>query len=115
MGLAPVLAVFAVVFAVVVGAYWLFIQRPEQQSHQELHRRLKGELIDEGSPAEALVEPESRWDRQRLEGLAARTGGGVLRRLAALIEQADLSVEPGQLLAICAALGGGLGLLMAVR
>jgi tight adherence protein B len=115
MGLAPILAVFAVVFAVVVGAYWLFVQRPEQQSHQELHRRLKGEVISDAAPAEALVEPESRWDRKRLEGLAARTGGGMLRRLAATIEQADMDVPPGRLLAVAAAIGGGLGLLMAVR
>jgi tight adherence protein B len=115
MGLAPVLAVFAVVFAVVVGAYWMFVQRPEQQSHQELRRRLKGEIISDDAPAEALVEPESRWDRKRLEGLAARTGGGIRRRLAAVLEQADMDIPPERLLAVAAAIGGGLGLLMAVR
>src|SRR4029453_8798193 len=119
MGLAPVLAVFAVVFAVVVGAYWVFIQRPEQQSQDERRRRLKGEPVGEAvgeEPApDALVEPESRWDRRRLEGLASRTGGGALRRLATMIEQADMEIPPGRLLAIAAATGLGLGLLMAVR
>lgn len=115
MGLSPVLAVFAVVFAVVLGAYWMFVQRPEQQSHRELRRRLKGEIISDDAPAEALVEPESRWDRKRLEGLAARTGGGIRRRLAAVLEQADMDIPPERLLAVAAAIGGGLGLLMAVR
>ena len=64
MGLAPILAVFAVVFAVVVGAYWLFVQRPEQQSHQELHRRLKGEVIG----LAFLVELEFLKGRERLDG-----------------------------------------------
>ena len=39
----PIVLVFAVVFGVVVGAFWLFVQRPEQQSTQALRRRLKGE------------------------------------------------------------------------
>ena len=37
----PIVLVFAVVFIVVVGAFWLFVQRPEQKSTQALHRRLK--------------------------------------------------------------------------
>ena len=42
----PILLVFAVVFGVVVGAFWLFVQRPEQKSTTALHRRIKGELED---------------------------------------------------------------------
>ena len=44
----PIALVFLLVFGVVVGAYWLFVQRPEEQSQQALHRRLKGELVLEG-------------------------------------------------------------------
>ena len=115
MGLAPIVAVFAVVFAVVVGVYWLFIQRPEQHSQDALRRRLRREAVDDEPAPDALIEPESRWDHQGLEGLAARTGGGALRRLAAMIEQADLDIPPGRLLAIAVAAGLGLALLMAVR
>jgi tight adherence protein B len=97
----PIVVVFAVVFAVVVGAFWLFVQRPEQKSQEALHRRLKGELIDEEDRADVVVEAPKR-DQRRLEGLAATAGGGLLHAVAVQIEQANMSVPPGQLLAIAA-------------
>jgi tight adherence protein B len=115
MGSGPALAVFVLVFGVVVGAYWLFILRPEQQSQHALRRRLKGEAIDEEVPEGTLVEPESRWDRERLEGLAARTGGGILRRVGSLLEHAGMDMPPLQLLTISAGVGLALALVMAVR
>lgn len=101
MGAGPIVLVFAVVFGVVVGAFWLFVQRPEQQAQAALHRRLKGELIEEAS-ADVLVERGQR-DLRRLEGLAAQAGGGILKALAILIEQANIDLLPAQLLAISAA------------
>lgn len=115
MGLAPVLAVFAVVFAVVVGAYWLFIQRPEQQSQHALHRRMKGELVEEEVSEHTVIEPEARWDRARIGGFATRTGGGILQRVATLLEQADMDLPPGKLVAMCAAIGFTLAIVMALR
>jgi len=115
MGLTPVLAVFAIVFGVVVGAYWFFILRPEQQSQHALRRRMKGELAEEIVSEDTVVEPKERWDRERLEGLAARTGGGVQRRVAALLEHADMNIPPMQLLAISAGIGIAVALVMAVR
>jgi tight adherence protein B len=99
----PIVVVFAVVFAVVVGAFWLFVQRPEQRTTEALQRRLKGEIIDEGETA-ALIEPASR-DRRRLEGLAASAGGGILRALAVQIEQANMNILPGRLLTIAVVTG----------
>jgi tight adherence protein B len=99
----PIVLVFAVVFGVVVGAFWLFVQRPEQQAQAALHRRLKGELISEDG-ADVLVEPLKR-DLRRLEGLAARAGGGVLRSLAVEIERANMDVLPGQLLGVMVGCG----------
>jgi tight adherence protein B len=107
MGPGPIVLVFAVVFGVVVGAFWLFVQRPEHQAQAALHRRLKGELIDEAAGADVLVE-RGRRDLRRLEGLAARAGGGIQRALAIQIEQANMDVLPGRLLAIsavCAVVG----------
>jgi tight adherence protein B len=103
MSLAPIVLVFAVVFGVVVGAFWLFVQRPERQDQAALQRRLKGELADEPG-ADALAEPLQR-DLQRLEGLAARAGGGILRALAIQIEQANMDIPPARLLALAAACG----------
>jgi tight adherence protein B len=101
----PILLVFAVVFAVVVGAFWLFVQRPEQRTTEALRRRLKGERdeIDEDAGA-ALIERQPKHDR-RLEGIAATAGGGVLRYLAVQIERANMDMPPGRLLGMAAAVG----------
>jgi tight adherence protein B len=98
----PIVLVFAVVFGVVVGAFWLFVQRPEQKSQAALHRRLTGK--EPGSAEaddDALVERQPKNDRRRLEGLAASAGGGVLRRLAVLLERANMDTLPATLLAVC--------------
>jgi tight adherence protein B len=99
----PIVLVFAVVFGVVVGAFWLFVQRPEQQAQAALHRRLKGELVAEDG-ADALVEPLKR-DLRRLEGLASRARGGILRSLAIQLERADMNTPPAQLLTLVIACG----------
>lgn len=102
----PVVLVFVVVFAVVIGAFWLFVQRPEQQVHDALRRRLTGEVGESAEAAgEGLVERKPKHDRRRLEGLAVSAGGGVLRYLAVLLERADLNMPPGRLLGISVATG----------
>jgi tight adherence protein B len=110
----PILLVFAVVFGVVVGAFWLFVQRPEQKSTEALRRRIRGELGEAGEDAEnALVERQPRDDRRKLEGIAQSAGGGVLRYLAVQIERADMNMPPERLLAAAAALGLGGALVLA--
>jgi tight adherence protein B len=101
----PIVVVFVVVFAVVVGAFWLFVQRPEQQSTAALRRRLTSEVDDAGDEARGLVERQPKHDRRRLEGLAATAGGGVLRYLAVQIERANMDMPPGRLLGIAIAVG----------
>lgn len=105
MATGPVVLVFVVVFAVVLGAFWLFVQRPEQQIQDALRRRLIGEPGDNlDSPRGGLVE-RPKQDRRRLEGLAVSAGGGVLRHLAVLLERADMNMPPGRLLGISLAVG----------
>lgn len=110
----PVVLVFAVVFAVVVGAFWLFVQRPEQQSAKALHRRLKTRLdeVDENA-GHPLIDPPSKRNRRRLEGIASTAGGGVLRYLAVQIERADMDLPPGRLLGMAAGAGIAGALLLA--
>jgi tight adherence protein B len=103
----PILLVFAVVFAVVVGAFWLFVQRPEQQSTAALRRRLKGEAEEAVEDAGSALIEKPKHERRRLEGIAATAGGGVLRYLAVQIERADMSMPPGRLLGMAAAVGVG--------
>jgi len=91
----PIVLVFAVVFGVVVGAFWLFVQRPEQQSTQALRRRLKREREDIDEDAEdALIERQPKHDRRRLEGIAASAGGGVLRYVALQLSKRDRPLFP---------------------
>ena len=106
MATGPIVIVFAVVFGVVVGAFWLFVQRPEQRSTAALRRRLKGELDEPDEPAaDALVERQPKHDRRRLDGIAATAGGGVLRYLAVQIERANMDMPPGRLLAAASVVG----------
>jgi tight adherence protein B len=108
MSAGPIVLVFAVVFAVVVGAFWLFVQRPEQKSTEALHRRLKvkPEAIDEDDGDDAgIVERQPTHDRRRLEGLATSAGGGILRYLAVQLERANMEMPPGHLLAIATSVG----------
>ena len=110
----PIVLVFAVVFGVVVGAFWLFVQRPEQQSTQALRRRLKRERDDVDEDAEdALIERQPKHDRRRLEGIAASAGGGVLRYVALQLERADMDMLPGRLLIIAGAIGVAAAVLLA--
>ncbi len=111
----PIVLVFAVVFGVVFGAFWLFVQRPEQKSQEALHRRLTGkEPGSDEADEDALVERQPKNDRRRLEGLAATAGGGVLRYLAVLLERANMQTPPATLLAV-SVIAGGLGALVLSR
>ena len=100
------LLVFAVVFGVVVGAFWLFVQRPEQRSTEALRRRIKGEMgDDDGDAGNALVERRPKHDRRKIEGVAATAGSGLVRYLALQIERANLDMPPQRLLTIAVAVG----------
>ena len=102
----PIVLVFAVVFGVVVGAFWLFVQRPEQQSTAALRRRLKGERRGRrrgrrrraGRTAAEARSPPARGDRRRRR-----------RRRAALPRRADRARQHGhaaeRLLGIAVAVG----------
>jgi tight adherence protein B len=114
MGSGAIAAVFIVVFGVVVGAFWLFVQRPEQRSQAALHRRLKGDAADGDEEDDTtLIEPPR--DRRRLEGLAATAGGRLQRFLAVQLERADMDQPPAQLLALSLCLGALGGLVMFLR
>ena len=114
MGPGAIAALFVIVFGVVVGAFWLFVQRPEQQSQAALHRRLKTEPTDGEDEADAtLIEPPR--DRRRLEGLAATASGRLQRFLAVQVERANMDLAPAQLLALSLCLGALGGLVMFLR
>ena len=101
-----ILLVFALVFGVVVGAFWLFVQRPEQKTTAALRRRIQGETEDvDENAGNALIERQPKHDRRRLEGIAATAGGGVLRYLAVQIERANMDMAPERLFGMALAVG----------
>ena len=88
---------FAVVFGGLLGAYWLFIVRPEQQSAQTLQRRLKGAP----DPAKRKASKILRTDQNisstgGLDAVISRVGG-LGRTLTDLIEQSGVKMTVGSL------------------
>jgi tight adherence protein B len=91
---------FVVFFAVIYGAYWLFIERPEQQATDVVKRRLKGKR-------KAARQTELRKQVQALSAIGAvdtflQRGRSRTARIQLMIEQAGLNVTVGTLLAGCA-------------
>ena len=92
---AVVLAVFVAVLALVFGAYWLFIVRPEQQQSGAVRRRLKGTRV---RVAKADIgkadEPLSAVD---LLDTLLRRWTGLSAPLNLLLERAGLQISVGVL------------------
>jgi tight adherence protein B len=100
---------FAVVIAIIVGAYFLFIVRPEDQEQQQIRKRLKGEAGPAPDRLKLLrsVKGNSLSSVGAFRTVLERTGGfsGPLQRL---IAQAglDLSVSTLLLLILVAGAAG---------
>jgi tight adherence protein B len=97
---------FAVVIAIILGAYFLFIVRPEDQEQQQLRKRLKG---DAGPAPDRLkllrgVKDNSLSSIGAVRSVLLKTGGltGALERL---ISQAGLDMSVSTLLLMILAAG----------
>jgi len=100
-----VLLAFVAVFAGVVGTYWLFILKPEQQSTETLQRRLKGTAAPEKRKASKILRADAEVSSlDQLDALLKRVSG-LNRPLADLIEQSGVKISVGGLLIASAALG----------
>jgi tight adherence protein B len=98
---ALVFLAFAVVLGGLLGAYWLFIVKPEQQSAQTLQRRLKG-APDPTKRRASKILRNDQTQSGSLEAMFNRIGG-LSRPLNDLIYQSGTKTTVGVLLmgALC--------------
>jgi tight adherence protein B len=82
-----VLATFVISVACIVGAYWLFVVRPEQQVHTEFWRRLKAKPLS-GKVRSTLVKRAQQLSAVPSFDAALSRGRGGVRPIELLIEQA---------------------------
>jgi tight adherence protein B len=105
--MAVTLFTFAIVLALVLGGYWLFVLRLEGQEHASLRRRLRGGSIREKTKLAILKDVEKGSSVDFLDRLLQRNES-LISTLRRLLEQADSRVTPGTfvLLVIAFAVAG---------
>jgi tight adherence protein B len=93
-------ATFIVVMAVVVGIYWVMMERPEAREQGELQKRLRAAAGPGGaSRIDIVKEAEKLSTLKAFDAVLARTGG-VTGSLQRLLTQADMKMTVGGLLLI---------------
>ena len=101
---------FVVVLATVLGGYWAFVLRPEQDSKGHAIKRLKA--YKHQTAATGIVRtPERVSHIAALEGILARRAG-LTSRIQELLTQADVKLTVGAFLLACfvaAAAGAAIG------
>jgi tight adherence protein B len=91
-------ATFIVVAAVVVGIYWVMLERPETREQDQLQKRLRSAAGPKGAPRVAFVrETEKLSALKALDAVLSRTSG-VTGSLQRQIAQADVRMTVGGLL-----------------
>jgi tight adherence protein B len=93
-----VLLAFAVVLAGILGAYWLFILKPEQQTADVVQRRLKGSAEPAKRKASKLLRNERDVTPSDTVANALGRVSGLSRKLADLCEQSGVKITVGGLL-----------------
>jgi len=99
-------ATFVICLAAVLGGYWLFVVRPEEQRSRAVADRLAH--LDRPRPSATGVTAPAGRRRSvpMLEALLARHAGLALR-LDRLLLEADVALSAGALIATCAAAAVG--------
>lgn len=98
-------ATFAVSLTIILGIYWLFIVRPETESHTSLAKRL-GKMPGSGAKrGESLVKEAVKLSSIPQLDAALEKAGHATGRLQQLIESSDVKVTVGKLVLGCALLG----------
>jgi len=88
---------FILTFALILGAYWIFVVRPERQAHQALWRRLKSQTPSARVRAELLKRAQQLSAVPTFNALLSRGRAG-LRPAELLIEQSGVRMTVGTLL-----------------
>jgi tight adherence protein B len=93
------LVTFVVVLATVMGAYWAFIVRPEQQNKGSAMRRLT-KYKRQATVSGVVRTPERLSQIRSLEGLLARRAG-LTSRIQGLLAQSDVKMTVGTFVLAC--------------
>jgi len=90
---------FIAVLAGILGVYWLFILKPEQQSADVLQRRLKGTTEPAKRKSKLLRNERDVTPNDPAANVLGRIGG-LSRKLSELCEQSGVKITVGGLLLI---------------
>jgi tight adherence protein B len=98
----PVLVTFVVVMSLVMGAYWLFVLRPETADQHALRRRMKGKLpnLTEKRGAASILRQEAATSAVPWLDKLVESSERFSRPLSGLIDRAGLDMTVGTLVAI---------------
>ena len=99
-----VLVTFAVALGVILGAYWVFILRVEEQTQSSMRKRLKGNVIRDKARAAILKEARKISDVPLIERML-QSNQALLSGLQRRIDQADAGITPGAFILTCAVVG----------
>ena len=107
------LGTFALVCAVVMGIYWLFVVRPEKGERKTLRKRLTG-VLTRRQDKYVILKPEDQLSSiDLLNSALARTGAWV-SGLQRTIEESGVRTTPALLLLMSGSIGFAVYFVMAV-
>ena len=95
---------FTVALAVILGAYWVFILREEEQTQSSMRKRLKGNTIRDKARSAILKEAQKVSDVPLIERML-QSNQALLSGLQRRIDQADARITPGLFILTCAVVG----------
>ena len=95
--------IFLMVLAIIFGAYWIFILRPEQISEERVRARLKG-------PHKAVLRTSLLKARERLSNIGSldstlSRSGDALEPLSDLVSRSGLKTTVGTVILACVFIG----------
>jgi tight adherence protein B len=92
-----VTAAFVLTLAFILGAYWVFVVRPEQQSHDALWKRLKSSMRTTTADAHLVKQEQQLSAVPSFDAFLGR-GHGLFSPAALLIEQSGARITVGTFL-----------------
>ncbi len=104
-----VVAVFGLTFAIIAGAYWLFVASPEDAEARAVRRRLRTRSASVLAP---VVKAEERLSTVNIVESLLQSSARIAEPLQRLVTQSGLNVTPGVLL-LGSVAGGLLGFVVA--
>jgi tight adherence protein B len=102
--MAIVLITFAITLLVVVGAYWLFIVRPETQVQDVIWRRLRSKGDNKKAPTALLKSAQQLSNVPAFDAILSRSRSG-LRPLETLLDQSGTGMRVGTFVLISCVCG----------